>query len=201
MNVLRRIAKQLTILLVISFLALIYIALQGSSFSLKGKIVLGQAAIATPLAQAVTGQATLTDPSGSTSLKGEVSFSQTDTGVKVEATFTDVPGGYHGFHVHENGSCANNGNAAGGHFNPDQVKHGNLLVDGFADAHAGDFGNILARANGTASFSQTFPGLTLTDGKYAIANHAIILHANRDDYSQPTGNAGGRIGCGLITPD
>ncbi|HEY9647891.1 MAG TPA: superoxide dismutase family protein, partial [Chroococcidiopsis sp.] len=104
----------------------------------------------------------------------------------------------HGFHIHENGSCDNAGNGAGGHFNPNNVKHGKLIVDGFDQAHAGDLGNILVAADGHGTLSQTVPGLTLSDGLYAIASRAVILHAQRDDFSQPVGNAGARIGCGTI---
>jgi superoxide dismutase, Cu-Zn family len=152
-----------------------------------------------PLAQVPTAQATLTDPSGTSSLGGQISISEAPDGVKVEATITGAPAGYHGFHIHQNASCADNGDAAGGHYNPDGVKHGYLPQDGFESAHAGDLGNILIYANGTGVYQQTIPGLTLTEGKYGVTNHAVIVHANRDDFGQPTGNAGGRIGCGILT--
>lgn len=147
-------------------------------------------------------QAMLSDPSGKTPLSGNVTFTATAKGLLIQATVNNAnnsSAGQHGFHIHENGSCDNAGNAAGGHFNPDNVKHGNLIVDGFTNAHAGDLGNFLLESNGAGSLSETLPGLTLTDGKYAIANRAIVLHAQKDDFSQPTGNAGGRIGCGVIT--
>jgi superoxide dismutase, Cu-Zn family len=158
----------------------------------------GAGAIALPLAQAAIAQASLADPSGASSLDGQISVSETAEGLKVEATVTDAPPGYHGFHIHENASCANNGNGAGGHYNPNGVKHGYLPQDGFTAAHAGDLGNILIYENGSGVYRQTIPGLTLAAGKYNVTNHAVIIHANRDDFGQPTGNAGGRIGCGIL---
>ena len=79
------------------------------------------------------------------------------------------------------------------------MQHGFLIEDGFAKAHAGDLGNIVFVEDGTAELTATIPGLTLNDNDYAIANLAVILHADPDDLiSQPTGNAGARIGCGII---
>jgi Cu-Zn family superoxide dismutase len=156
-------------------------------------------AIALPtVSPTAAAQASLSDPSGASQLSGQVSVSETAEGLAIEATVTNAPPGYHGFHIHANASCADNGNAAGGHYNPDGVKHGYLPQDGFAAAHAGDLGNILIGQNGRGVYRQTISGLTLTNGQYAVANHAVIVHANRDDFGQPTGNAGGRIGCGIL---
>lgn len=130
---------------------------------------------------------------------GEVSFTEKPTGLKIHAEFTNAPSGKHGFHVHENGSCADSGKAAGGHFNPEGVKHGYLPTDGFTDAHAGDLGNVTIAEDGTGSLDLTIAGLSLEDGRYAIANRAMILHEKEDDFGQPTGNAGSRIGCGVIS--
>ncbi|HAJ61768.1 MAG TPA: superoxide dismutase family protein, partial [Cyanobacteria bacterium UBA8543] len=91
------------------------------------------------------------------------------------------------------------GNAAKGHFNPDKVKHGFLPKDGFQNAHAGDFGNITISSDGKGTLSETVPGLTLSGPKYAIKGLSVILHEKADDFGQPLGNAGGRIGCGIIT--
>lgn len=145
-----------------------------------------------------TAQATLRDPAGQSKLSGQVAFTETKKGLLIQATVQNAPPGEHGFHIHEKASCGDKGNAAGGHFNPDRVKHGRLLSDGFANAHAGDLGNLLIKSDGTGSLKQTIPGLSLQAGKYAIAHHAVILHALKDDFGQPTGNAGGRIGCGTI---
>lgn len=129
---------------------------------------------------------------------GVAQFIEMPDGVQIRATLRGAPEGYHGFHIHVGKSCAWEGKAAGSHFNPDQVQHGRLVSDGFAKAHAGDLGNIGVGATGLGILSIQVPGLTLTEGKYAIADHSLILHANPDDFSQPVGNAGSRIGCGLI---
>ncbi|NEP14072.1 MAG: superoxide dismutase family protein [Symploca sp. SIO1A3] len=129
---------------------------------------------------------------------GKVSFTETDTGMVIEAQIKNTPPGDHGFHIHEKGSCEEGGKAAGGHYNPDGVKHGNLVKDGFANAHAGDLGNISVVEDGTATYNATIKGLTLQGEKYPIDGLAMIVHEKPDDFGQPTGNAGGRIGCGVI---
>ncbi len=152
-----------------------------------------------PTPNAGTAQAILQGTSDPATVAGVVNFKETDAGLEIEANLTQAPDGIHGFHVHESGSCAEEGNAAGGHYNPDNVKHGLLVRDGFANAHAGDLGNVEI-SQGRATYRATLPGLTLSNGDYPIAGRAVILHENADDFGQPTGNAGGRIGCGTITP-
>ncbi|HEY9711200.1 MAG TPA: superoxide dismutase family protein [Oculatellaceae cyanobacterium] len=156
-------------------------------------------------------EATLTDnqtPAAKAAIKstsdpskviGEVSFSNTSGGMLVEAKINDAPPGKHGFHIHEVGNCGDKGNAAKGHFNPDKVKHGFVPKDGFKNAHAGDLGNITISSDGKGTLSETVPGLTLSGSKYAINSLSVILHEKVDDFGQPLGNAGGRIGCGIIT--
>lgn len=151
---------------------------------------------ATPTAMA-TGQATIQGTSEASNVTGIVTFQDTANGLEIIADITNAPAGTHGFHIHEFGSCADTGNAAGGHYNPDNVQHGNILTDGFDNAHAGDLGNIEV-AEGAATYSATVPGLSLTSGSYPVAGRAVIVHENPDDFGQPTGNAGGRIGCGTI---
>lgn len=129
---------------------------------------------------------------------GRVDFTQKSDGVKVAAHLLNSPPGNHGFHVHENGSCEEAGKAAGGHFNPDQAQHGLLSKDGFTAAHAGDLGNVTIDADGSGYYSEMLDGLNLSEGKYNITGKAVILHEKVDDFGQPTGNAGGRIGCGII---
>ncbi|MEM9452321.1 MAG: superoxide dismutase family protein [Cyanobacteria bacterium P01_E01_bin.6] len=170
-------------------------------------LLVGMFGITTPLianalevAQGASTAATATVQStdGSAMVLGEATFTETPEGLKVDLALSDVPTGFHGFHVHQFGSCDEGGVAAGGHFNPDGVKHGYLLKDGYDAAHVGDLGNVVIYSNGSGTISVTLPDLPLTDGDRAIAGHAVILHADRDDFGQPTGNAGGRIGCGII---
>ncbi|MEQ8956486.1 MAG: superoxide dismutase family protein [Coleofasciculus sp. C2-GNP5-27] len=136
-----------------------------------------------------------TDPS---EVLGEAEFTNTADGMLIEVAMRNGPSGERAFHIHESGSCADQGNAAGGHFNPDDVKHGLITEDGFENAHAGDLGNIMIAEDGTATKSMTVDRLTFTEGKYAIGNRSVILHEKPDDFGQPTGNAGGRVGCGII---
>ncbi len=119
-------------------------------------------------------------------------------GLRVQAVFENLPPGKHGFHIHENGSCEDGGKAAGGHFNPGNAMHGDMPKDGMGKAHPGDMGNIDVIAEGKGMVQVFLPGVTLKEGPNAVLGKAIIVHEKEDDFSQPTGNAGGRIGCGII---
>src|SRR5437763_6588299 len=111
--------------------------------------------------------ATLDPTSGSTS-KGTVHFQDAgDTGVEVVVDLTGVPPGVHGFHVHEKGDCGNNGQNAGGHFNPTGMVHG---APDAVSHHAGDFGNVTADANGEETTSFTTHSITHNSGVWTISN-------------------------------
>jgi Cu-Zn family superoxide dismutase len=140
--------------------------------------------------------ATLAPTSGSTA-QGTVNFQQlADGSVQVTVDLTGVPAGVHGFHIHEFGNCGDNGNAAGGHFNPTGTPHGAPAAD---PHHAGDFGNVTADANGRVQTRFTTRSITVAAGPNSAVGHAVILHANPDDLTtQPTGNAGARIACGVV---
>lgn len=168
-------------------------SLQTLLVGLLSFLCLTQAAMAGPTAQAI-----ITSTDDPSEVLGEVNFAEGITGLVVNATFQDIPSGKHGFHVHEYGSCTNAGKGAGGHYNPENVKHGYLPEDGFNNAHAGDFGNVTIIEDNTGSLDLTIPGLTIENGRYALAGRGMILHEQEDDFGQPTGNAGGRIGCGII---
>lgn len=131
-------------------------------------------------------------------ISGTVRLEEVPEGLRVSADVKGALPGKHGFHFHENGSCADEGKAAGGHFNPDGVVHGLLVKDGHSHAHAGDMGNIEIDPDGTGKLETTLPGLSLSEGKYNVSGRAIILHEKEDDFGQPTGNAGGRVGCGVV---
>lgn len=138
----------------------------------------------------LNGHATLTD---------EATGEETDEGaLAVSIQVSGAPPGKHGIHIHQFGDCSDTGKAAGGHYNPDGVSHGYLPDDGLTKAHAGDLGNIEIGQDGTGTLELTIPGLSVGDGPYTVAGRAIILHEKVDDFGQPTGNAGGRIGCGTI---
>ena len=108
------------------------------------------------------------------------------------------PGDTRGFHIHEKGDCsAADATTAGGHFNPGAQAHGRA---GQGAHHAGDTDNIVADARGVARINAHVRGVTLGGGAANdIAGRAVIVHAATDDYtSQPTGNAGARVACGVI---
>ena len=136
-------------------------------------------------------------PTAGNSAHGTVEFQErSDGSVEVTARLNDVPPGTHGFHIHEKGDCGDNGNAAGGHFNPGGNPHGAPNVGAH---HAGDFGNIVADAAGNARMSFTTRSITLAAGERSAVGKAVILHAKADDLqTQPTGDAGGRIACGVV---
>jgi Cu-Zn family superoxide dismutase len=148
-------------------------------------------------ALAATGQVMFQGTSETSAVSGIAKLQDTEAGLQITLDL-EAPPGEHGFHIHEFGSCADAGNAAGGHYNPDRVKHGYLLSDGFSNAHAGDLGNVRVNSDGKATYTATVSGLSLTQGKYSVAGRAMIVHEKPDDFGQPTGNAGGRPGCGTI---
>ncbi|HVG23497.1 MAG TPA: superoxide dismutase family protein [Thermoanaerobaculia bacterium] len=141
--------------------------------------------------------ATLAPTSGSTAA-GTVTLTQLGDGsVRVEVKLTGVPAGVHGFHIHEKGDCGDNGNAAGGHYNPMTTPHGAPEAD---PHHAGDFGNVTADGSGNVRTTFTTRSITVEEGHMTAVGHAVILHANPDDLTtQPSGNAGPRIACGIVT--
>ncbi len=132
-------------------------------------------------------------------LSGTAIFTQTSEGLKASIQIAGAPRGVHAIHIHEKGDCSDSGKAAGSHFNPASAPHGFLPKDGAAHAHAGDMGNITINENGSGSLELMLPGLVLKEGPTAIDGRAVILHEKPDDFSQPAGNAGSRIGCGVIT--
>jgi Cu-Zn family superoxide dismutase len=133
-------------------------------------------------------------------VKGTVEFKDVDDGVEVTANLEGLKKGDHGFHIHEKGDCsAPDAKSAGGHFNPEQHKHG---APDATEHHAGDLGNITADKDGKATKTFTMKGITLKPGDDSIAGKGFIIHEKADDMkTQPTGNAGDRIGCGVITVD
>jgi superoxide dismutase, Cu-Zn family len=137
---------------------------------------------------------TLTPAAGQT-VTGTGAFQRAETGVVTFGiSFADAPEGMHGIHIHELDNCGDNGTAAGGHWNPDSVEHGTAGA-----GHLGDMGNVTIRADGTAEFSFSNPKWTAGDGADTdVEGRSVILHELVDDFGQPTGNAGARIGCAVI---
>jgi Cu-Zn family superoxide dismutase len=129
-------------------------------------------------------------------VEGKVTFAKAEGGVKVNVHVTGLTPGKHGFHIHEFGDCsAADGASAGGHFNPSTESHG---APGDAQRHTGDLGNIEAGANGVADLEYTDSRASF-DGANSVLGRGVIVHAGTDDFkTQPTGNAGGRLACGVI---
>ncbi len=148
-----------------------------------------------PRAKTMKAVAELTSASNS-KVRGTVTFTRRGDTTQVEAVLTGLTPGLHGFHIHEKGDCsAPDASSAGGHFNPRSVEHGGPDA---IHRHAGDFGNVEADPVGHVFFSKKFPHLEF-DGPASILGRAVIIHANADDLTtQPTGNAGGRVACGVI---
>lgn len=149
--------------------------------------------VAEPQAMALMATASLAGPSAS----GEVTFHEEDGELHVVATVSGLEAGEHGIHVHENGICEGDFTSAGGHFNPAGTDHACPPTN---PRHAGDLGNILVGADGTGRLEVTVDNATLGAGADSIVGKAMILHAHTDDCkTQPTGDAGGRLACGIVT--
>lgn len=130
-------------------------------------------------------------------LKGDVVMEQVKGGLHVKAHVTGLaPNSTHGIHVHENGECAGpDYKSAGGHFNPDKGTHGPAEKE---TSHQGDLGNIVADARGEGTFDKVIPNKDMKDIKM-MNGKSIIIHAKTDDLnSQPAGDSGERIGCGIF---
>lgn len=134
---------------------------------------------------------------GDSKVAGVVTFTEVADGVRVDANITGLSPGKHGFHVHQFGDCSSaDGSAAGDHFDPVKNQHG---APDATNRHAGDMGNIEADASGVAKLNYIDHTLSLVDGEKSIIGRAVIVHAKADDLkSQPSGEAGGRIACGVI---
>jgi superoxide dismutase, Cu-Zn family len=135
-------------------------------------------------------------PTKDSKVTGKVVFIKTDAGIKVIANIEGLTEGNHGFHIHACGDCSSeDGMSAGGHFNPDNKMHG-APVDSMR--HAGDMGNIVADKSGKAHLEFTDKDISL-EGPHSIIGRSVIVHKNADDLkTQPTGNAGARVACGVI---
>ena len=131
-------------------------------------------------------------------IQGYFRFKQTTQGVLVQATVTGLkPNAKHGVHIHEFGDLSDltKGTSAGPHYNPKKHPHGrppNPI------RHAGSYGNIESNKNGIANFEFLDKTITINGPKYGILGRAVVVHANEDTGEQPAGNAGPRIGVGII---
>jgi len=129
--------------------------------------------------------------------RGSVQFRQVGDAVEVVASLSGLTPGHHGFHIHDKGDCsAADATSAGGHFNPSGKPHGH---PGHGQHHAGDMPMLHADAHGNATLTALLPGLSVSGGAASIVGRAVIVHADADDFkTQPTGNSGARVACGVI---
>jgi Cu-Zn family superoxide dismutase len=136
-------------------------------------------------------------PASGSQVSGTATFMRIASGgVHMEAKVSGLTPGEHGIHVHEVGDCsAPDATSAKGHFNPTGKFHG---APG-GEHHAGDMPNLMADADGKASYSADLPDLAIGSGDGNILGRGVIIHAAADDYkSQPAGNSGKRVACGVI---
>lgn len=119
--------------------------------------------------------------------------------VSVIVEIEGAPPGDHGIHIHERGDCsAPDASSAGGHFNPEGTPHG---APGSTEKHPGDLGNVRVGPDGRGHAEILVDSITLTQGVRSVEGLAVIVHEHPDDYSQPSGNAGGRLACGVIVTE
>ncbi len=144
------------------------------------------------------GTVLLKDKKGKT--VGTLTLTSGESGIAMTGKFAGLPPGVHGFHIHDKGICKGDFATAGGHFNPGHTRHGILAETG---RHAGDLPNIDVPASGTLNVDLFLTGVSLTPGS-PINLHdqdgaSFVVHAGPDDYkTDPSGNSGGRIACGVL---
>lgn len=136
-------------------------------------------------------------PASGSKVQGIVRFVQDGNRVRVSGELQGLnPGQKHAMHIHEFGDCsAPDATSAGSHYNPEGHPHG--LPNG-GQRHAGDFGNVQADNQGRARIELTVENISILGARNPVAGRALIVHAKPDDGSQPTGNAGDRLACGVI---
>jgi Cu-Zn family superoxide dismutase len=136
-------------------------------------------------------------PTAGNKVAGTVTFTEEADGVRVQANLNGLTPGTHGFHVHEFGDCsAADLASAGAHFNPTNEPHAGPDA---AKRHEGDMGNVEADASGNAKLDYVDHHISLTNDKDSVIGRSVVVHAKADDLkSQPAGDSGARIACGVI---
>jgi Cu-Zn family superoxide dismutase len=149
-----------------------------------------------PLHTKVTKAVAVIHPTKDKSATGKVTFTQEKDGIRIVAKITGLTPGKHGFHIHEFGDCGcPDAQCAGAHYNPTNQPHAG---PNNAHRHVGDLGNIIANEQGEGTLELLDTQIQF-NGQHSIIGRSVIIHAQEDDLmSQPSGNAGDRIGCGNI---
>jgi superoxide dismutase, Cu-Zn family len=152
----------------------------------------------TNIAEPESAKAEIKDASGR--LVGRATLTQTSEGVRIQTTLAGLPMGTHGLHIHEAGRCEPPFATAGGHFNPEPKQHGK---DNKMGRHAGDLPNLAVPENGRVIVDLVEPMVSLRSGANSLMDgdgSALVVHEWGDDNrTDPDGNAGSRIACGVIT--
>lgn len=167
-------------------------------FLTTGAVVALAAGLASTGASAQNADAQLMNTDGK--VVGNVAVNQLEQGVHLHARAEGIEPGTHAFHIHETGSCETpDFKSAGGHFNPTGAEHG---WDNPNGPHAGDFPNVHVQDDGVLAIEYFTTAVTLGDGETSVFDDdgsAIVMHAGADDYrTDPAGDAGDRIACGVI---
>jgi superoxide dismutase, Cu-Zn family len=136
-------------------------------------------------------------PTAGNKVSGTVTFTQAGDGVQVRAEITGLTPGNHGFHVHEFGDCsAADASSAGAHFNPTHKPHAGPDAQ---ERHVGDMGNVQADASGKAALEYVDHQISLTNDERSAIGRSVVVHAKADDLkTQPAGDSGARVACGVI---
>jgi len=162
-------------------------------------LILGALLLFSPMAYGETAKAALYNAEGKEI--GNATFTDDSEGVRMVLTVGELTPGLHGFHIHAVGKCEGpDFKSAGGHFNPLGKKHGAKNPEG---AHAGDLQNLSVETDGTAHVEWVVKGVTLGPGENSLFHPdgtSLVIHANPDDeMTDPSGNSGARVACGVMT--
>lgn len=186
-------------------IAVLAVAVLASGCDTLSKGPFAEAQLTASEGSRVWGRVTFHQPEGGTFLEtsrwsAPVAGAAADSSVGKVYIRADVnglpPGRQFGIHVHEKGDCSNNGIGAGGHFNPKGRPHGRYDAP---EHHAGDLPNLSSNGEGVAMLAFTTEELTVAPGPNSVVGRAIVIHESPDDYrTQPAGNSGARIACGVI---
>lgn len=150
-----------------------------------------------PATVLVTEAQVIITPLNNAKVKGKLHLSKTKNGILIKGKIDGLSRNKQAIHIHEFGDCsAKDGSSAGGHYNPTKKKHGDPKN---TEHHAGDLGNLVSQKDGSAEINSYYNNITLNGYFSPVIGRSIIIHGNEDDFkTQPSGNSGVRVACGII---